>query len=364
MLKKIIISTVIIPVCCLIVLLCGKSSVGPPASYHDWETATPESEGMNSVLLDDLTNRIQMGSYGMISSLLIVRNNKIVYEEYFNGMENSDLHNIYSVTKSVTSALIGIALREGKINSVYEQVYPFFPEYTVYDNWSINKDSITIEHLLQMRSGFFWEEIRIPYGDPQNSFTQMYSSSDLVKFTLDRPLEDRPGSTFVYNTGGSMVLGGILRNVYGYSVEELAQRVLFTPLGIDRYDWVQRHNGFIPTGTGLKLIPRDMAKFGQLYLQHGIWDGDTLIPPEWIERSNEPYTYFSDSSGYGYHWWLEDVIIDGQKQLIPEAMGWGNQHIFVIDDLNMVVVSTGENGNNFTYFIYDILNQYIIPSII
>ena len=342
---------------------CSKSPTEPDSNFTGWEVVPPQSQSMNPVILDALTDKIESGQMGLISSLLIVRNKKIVYEEYFRDMTDVTLHNIYSVTKSFTSAMIGIALREGKINSIADKIYGLFPEYDTFQNMTPYKDSITIEHLLQMRAGYRWDEISIPYGMPENSFTQMYASDDVVKFVLDRPLSDIPGSTFVYNTGASMLLGGIIRNSYEYDVQEFANRVLFVPLGITRHQWVQIHNGFIPTGTGLKLTPRDMAKFGLLYLQNGIWNGDTLVPTEWIQQSHQPYSRFTSGNGYGYHWWLRELHIKGSTYLVPEAMGYGNQYIFVIHPLNMVVVSTAENYENFTGFIEEILNNYIIPSV-
>ncbi len=325
---------------------------------HQWPIASAESQGLDPDILDTLTTRLGEGRFGRISSLLIVRHGYLVYEEYFRGYDRDRLHPVYSVTKSVTSALIGIALQEGRIASTDTRLLDFFPEYPTLANMSEAKRQITLRHVLQMQAGFVWDEWSTPYGTPNNPTTRLVQSSDWVKFVLDLPMAGVPGATFTYNSGCTMLLSGVLRNRTGMNARSYARRVLFDRLGISRYTWETGPNDITNTGWGLSLRPRDMAKFGYLYLKDGVWRNRQVVSRDWIDRSTQPHVRFTDGGGYGFQWWLFD---SGSERLAPYAAGWGGQYIFVIPERDMVAVSTAEEYDGRSQ-IGDVLFDYIFAA--
>jgi CubicO group peptidase (beta-lactamase class C family) len=193
-----------------------------------------------------------------------------------------------------------------------------------------------------MKAGFVWDEWSTPYGTPGNPTTQLARSSDWVKFVLDLPMAGVPGVTFTYNSGCTVLLSGVLRNATGMNARSYAARVLFDPLGISAYAWETGPNGITNTGWGLSLRPRDMAKFGYLYLRDGAWKERQVVSRDWIGQSTAPHIRFSNGGGYGFQWWLLALGDSGSEPLAPYAAGWGGQYIFVIPARDMVVVSTAE----------------------
>lgn len=340
---------------------CGDKPT-TPQEFTDWTSATPESQGLNPYILDTLTTRLQAGELGKVSSLLIVRGGKLVYEEYFRGFGADDLHVVHSVTKSIAATLVGMAVDEGKITSVQTKLFDYFPSYTNLANPSADKDSITLAHVLQMRAGFEWDEQSTPYGTAENPVTRLYQSADMFKFVLDLPMADPPGTKFVYNTGSSMLLSGVIAHAVGRDVESYAKDKLFTPLNITEYTWITGPNNVHPTGDGLSLRPRDMAKIGYLYLQDGVWSGRRLLSGAWIAASTQPYTQFTDGTGYGYQWWLLSMEFGPLTIFSPFAAGWGDQYIIIVPILNMVVVSTAEHFADEQSFIDEIVFDYILES--
>ncbi len=323
---------------------------------------SPGSGALDKVYLNDLTARLSAGEFGLVSSLLIVHNDSLEYEEYFLEMRRGRAHRIYSVTKSVTSALIGIALDEGLIPDLDMALLDFFPEYASVNNMDPRKGRITLRHVLQMRAGFEWDEWSVPYTSSSNPVSHLSGSSDWMKFMLDLPMAHEPGSFFRYNSGCTMLLSGILRNVTGMTAEEYARVKLLDPLGIESYRWEYGPDNITNTGWGLHLTPRDMLRFGQLYLHQGKWEGENIVSEAWIEESTERYTVFSSDGGYGYQWWVMNTSLDGDRGLVPYADGWGNQYIFVIPQLDMVVVATGEHFAGQQSYIRTILEDYIFEA--
>jgi CubicO group peptidase (beta-lactamase class C family) len=342
----------------LLILGCADS---PTTSAPDdgWQVSRPAEQGLDSALLATLTGRINNGDYGEIHSLLIVRHDYLVYEKYFDGYSSEALHPMYSVTKSVTSALIGIALDQGKLDGVDELLLPLFPEYFEVQNLDSNKEAVTLEDVLTMRAGFQWSE--------SYSVSQMARSTDWIKYMLDLPVLGVPGTTFQYNSGCTILLSGIIRNASHLQAAEFADRHLFGPLGITRKTWEAGPLNLTNTAGGLSLRPRDMAKIGLLYLHEGRWQGREIISRDWIEESTswllKPYR----NTGYGYQWWstpLESGSVSPEDDdLIKYASGAGDQFIIFIPALDLVVTATAGNGDG----PYDqplvFLRQYIIPAV-
>jgi CubicO group peptidase (beta-lactamase class C family) len=333
-----------------------------PAAY--WPNGSGASQGVDENYLSKLTFDAATGRFGNIHSLLIVRNGFIIYENYFAGYKANSLHSVYSVTKSFASALIGLALADEKITNLDTTLLSCFAEYTEIQNMSEYKENILLRHCLQMRAGFVWDEFSTNYNSSYNPLNHLINSPDAYKFVLDLPMAAAPGSVYVYNSGVSNLLGGIIEKATGQTPEQYCLERLFSPMGIERYGWVDLPGSSTPTGFGLSLTTRDMAKFGWLYLHDGIWEDARVLSEAWIDSSVQQYTVFDDNSGgYGYQWWILNIAIDGNPTHIPYAVGWGGQYIAFIKPLNMVIAATAGNYYNDNYYLRTLMCDYIIPAI-
>jgi CubicO group peptidase (beta-lactamase class C family) len=320
----------------------------------DWRTSPPELQGMSSVVLQQLHAFIR--SHGLpLDSYLVVRHGYIVYEDYPSAFTADNSHILHSVSKSFTSALIGIAIDEGYIPNVDEPVVNFFSDRTIA-NLDDRKQRMTVRHLLNMRAGLEWDEWSHPYTDPQNDLHQMIFSADCIQFMLDRPMAAEPGTTWVYNTGASHLLAGIIQETTGQIPLAFAFDHLFGPLGITHAFWTRDRNGLNFGGSELHLRPRDMAKFGLLYLNEGEWDGDQIIPPEWVVQSQRSATQPWSGTGYGYQWW---------KQLSMgtfEARGLHSQWIIVHPEYDLVVVQTASDFDG-EINVFGLVQDYVFRAI-
>ena len=314
---------------------------------NGWRESTPTASGMDSLTLEDLTAQIQQSMYGDVHSLLIFRHGYVTFERYFRGYTKKSLHPVYSVTKSITSALVGIALNSGLIVTIDTSMLSFFPEYPSPARMDSNKRLITLRHVLTMTAGFQWDELTLPYGDPGNSAIMMARSSDWIKYVLDLPMAERPGTKFRYNSGCSVLLGGTLRNQAAMQAEQYARMYLFTPIGVTQYQWSLGANGLTNTGWGLSLKPRDMAKFGYLFLKRGRWENTQVVSASWVDSSTAFHVSRSTSFSYGYQWWMMQLDSIPNHAPTPNdayfALGWGEQYIFVVPMFDLIVVTTGGN---------------------
>ena len=299
----------------------------------DWPVATPESQGMSSGDLAGLVESI-LKQGDPIHQLLVIRNGRIVLETAFQPFQKNAPHQLYSCTKSVMSTLIGIAVGRGKIGGVDRRVLSFFPERKIAHR-DARKEAMTLEHLLTMTAGFDWGEWGIPYGNPANMSSKSFRSPDRVQFILDTPISVDPGLQFNYNSGASHLLAAILEKETGQSPLAFAREQLFQPLGISDVSWQADAQGIQLGDAGLALRLRDLARIGYLFLHGGSWQGRQIVPADWVRvavtshvRAGEDQAY-----GYGYQWWTEP----GGRFL---AKGKGGQMLWVLPDLQMIVVAT------------------------
>jgi CubicO group peptidase (beta-lactamase class C family) len=331
-----------------------------PSAGNEFAASSLTTEGMDSSLIIDMTNRIISEEFKRIDGLLILKNNKLVYEEYFHGYTESVPHNIYSATKSITSILTGIAIEKGLIASADEPILPLLPEYTSFANPDPRKSEITIRHLLNMSSGLDCDDWYA------NTETNMNQSSDWVKFTLDLPQVHDPGMNGLYCTGGVVTLGHIIENQSGMRLDQFAEQNLFEPLGIINYKWKTSGDGRISGGGGeLYLRPRDMAKIGLTMLNNGVWNGTQVIPENWVVQSGQNFiTLPGPYTGYGFLWWKQTFTKNGSPVNVYFASGNGGQEIFVIPSEQMVVVFTqGNQDTSIGIQDMDMINNYILPAI-
>jgi CubicO group peptidase (beta-lactamase class C family) len=317
-----------------------------------------EEEGLNGKALEWLVEDITEEKYGKVGSLVVMRNDRLVLEEYFQGYEQNDLHSLYSITKSVLSALFGIAVEQGYINSLDEKILGYFGEYEPIQNMDVWKASITIRHLLSMSAGLDWNELGVPYSDSSNIFTQWDLADDEVQFVLDRPLAAQPGTVVNYNSGLSQLLSIILTEKTGQSASDFAAENLFNHLGIDDWIWSPLNDSVSNGGFGLRLRPVDLAKFGQLYLQQGRWEGVQVVPEDWVATSTDSLGIMSIWTNYGYQWWsyggrmVEAGMLDSTG--IYFGLGYSGQYLWIIPYYNMVAAVTAANGDN------PLLNEVIL----
>ncbi|MFC1725485.1 serine hydrolase domain-containing protein, partial [candidate division KSB1 bacterium] len=261
-----------------------------PQKLNDgWEVSSLEAEGLDSEIINEVTGQILNEQYKGIYSYLIVKNGKLVHEVYFKDRSRSTLFDIMSITKSVSSTLIGIAIDKGLIKSVNESVLSLLPQYAdeIADP---KKQKIKLKHILTISTGLEWYEKHYSYSDPRNSETQMVRENDWMKFVLSRPVQYEPGTVYNYNTGSVHLLSAIIRNASSLYAGKFAEKYLFGPLGIKEYDWNKDKMGYQCTGAthgGIKIKSRDLAKFGQMILQNGKWKGNQIVSEKWVKEATK-----------------------------------------------------------------------------
>lgn len=328
----------------------------PPSSPDAIQTASPADVGMNEIIIDHLVDSIASGVYPNRHSLLIYKDDKLVLEKYFPGRDSNwgtdlgiinhndtVLHDLRSLSKSIVSACVGIAIDQGKIKSVDQGIFNFLGEYEQYKK--DGKEKLTIKHLLTMTSGLEWNE-DVPYDNPENSEVAMSESDDPIEFVLSRKLISAPGSSWTYNGGTTALLAEILTRATGKNVHEFAKENLFEPMGILRSQWTTVPGTTIPAAaSGLRLRSRDILKFGMLYQNDGKWEDRQILPKVWVEESLRSHVARPRGGGYGYQFWTFTDTIQGKAVELPTAVGNGDQRIFIDKKNDLLVVMTAGNYN-------------------
>ena len=330
---------------------------------YDWAVSTPSEQGMDADRLDDAVEEARMIDY--VYSLLVVRNGYLIVEAYFNGAERRFAGRIHSATKSFISALIGIALDHGFIQSLDQKFVEFFPEYEYLSPYFEEKSNITLRHLLSMQAGF--------PDDASDAFIeQLGRSNNWIEFAFLYPLIAEPGERWAYSSLSSHLLSAVITKATRMSTLEFARAYLFTPLDIIVPFWAQDPQGYYIGGGELCLTPRDMARFGYLYLNNGTIDDQQIIPTEWIDLTTQGYSNCPWPSGefknllYAYHWWI--ARFNGCDFFM--AQGKAGQNIIVIPDLDMVVVMTTKADmgvrESWTQSVatFDFIAEFVISAVI
>jgi CubicO group peptidase (beta-lactamase class C family) len=381
----------------LLTISCQSEPSNPyvyqsPENINDGlDVGTLDEVNIDPVLIEKAVNDINRGKYNEMHSLLIFKDDRLVLEEYFTGhkyqwdapnhhaelvtWDKDMMHVCQSVTKSITSACIGIAIDEGFIESIHQSIFDYLPEHQHLNTDGKNK--ITIEHLLTMTSGLEWMEWNAPYSSRENPIIEIWfqeaeQNKHPFTFILEGSQKDEPGTKFRYFGGNQILLGGIIENATKMNIDEFSDKYLFTPLGIDSFDWAVRFEcGIIEAAGGLKMTPRDMVKFGATYLNQGVWNKNRIVSEQWVEKSATPFAGNRNIDvpgtgkkdvGYAYSWWTYTFTGSGQAIDMYYAAGWGGQHIMVIPDLDTVVVT---NGGAYTSVvkIFALLEKYVIPAL-
>jgi CubicO group peptidase (beta-lactamase class C family) len=361
----------------LFVVLLAVSYVS--AQQTDWPAASPGSVGLDEKALAVFDSELASGKFGNIDSFTIVRHGKLVFDKryprdyakiyaaevkkqgplnphdptgpynYYSSWwhpwhQQGELHTLQSVSKTITSIVVGVARNRKDFPDLDTPVLNFFDAAKV-GSVDDRKRRMTIRHLLTMSAGIDWNE-SIPYSDPNNTGVQMEASSDWVAYTINRPMAHEPGKVYHYSSGATQLLAHVFRVATGTDIEEYAVRHLFAPLGIKQHYWKRTPSGLVDAEGGLYLRPRDVAKLWYLFLKNGMWEGKQIVSPEWVKESVAPAFDLTATGAaapgpkYGFKWWMYPYGKDNSK-LVWAGSGFGGQRPMAFPEHDMVVVYTG-----------------------
>lgn len=341
-------------------------------SNADWPKASAADSGLSEAKLRSMDAAIRSEEFKKIGSVLIARHGKLAYEGYFDG-DATTLRNTRSATKSITDALVGIAIGEGKLSGVDARVLSLLPERArKMQNPDPRKASITVEDFLTMSSPLECDD----WNDAsRGNEERMYLVEDWAQFIFDLPIRGRMhggeqveappyGRYFSYCTGGVFALSEVLEKATGMRTDRYAQQKLFSPLGITNVQWAYSPMNVPMTGGGLLLTSRDLLKIGQLYLDGGHWQGARILNESWVRTSTQPHARIDESTEYGYLWWLKSFKYGEISYPAFFMTGNGGNKVVAIPKLDMVVVMTSTNYN--TRGMHEqtekILTDYILAS--
>jgi CubicO group peptidase (beta-lactamase class C family) len=348
-------------------------SSAPESKDDGWSTTSPESAGISAKPLRDMETAVRAGDFKKIGSVLIARHGKLAYETYFEGDANS-LRDTRSATKSITDALIGIAIAEKKLSGVDARVLQLLPERArKLQSPDPRKNKITVEDFLTMSSQLECDD----WNDAsRGNEERMYVVEDWAQFILDLPIRGRMhlgekidpppyGRYFSYCTGGVFTLSEVIQKATGIRTDFYAQQNLFAPLGIIDVQWVYSPLDIPQTGGGLRLHSRDLLKIVQLYLNGGTWQSRKIVAESWVHSSTQPHARIDDDTEYGYLWWLKSFKSAGRSYPAFFMSGNGGNKVVAFPGLDMAVVITSTNYN--THGMHEqtekLLTDYILPAI-
>ena len=379
---------------CLLNITCSSNYVNachddPPDNLKDdLKVGTLDEAGIDPDPVLEAARRIGSGKYGEVHSMLIYREEMLVFERYFQGHDyqweaprhygewvNWDgqmLHHAHSVSKSITSLCVGIAVDKGFIRDIHQSIFEYLPDYQ-YLKTNENQN-ITIENLLTGTSGLLWAEWSAPLSSMENDQIAMwFHEQGPVDFVLGRPMIAEPGTHFIYSGGNIELLGVIVENASGMPFETFSEKYLFEPMGMDQAEWDLIYpTGEVEAAGGLRITPREMVKIGAMMLNNGVWNGKQIIPSDWIEKCKYPFPACRDihipgedlfDMGYSYAWWTKQIDYKGQVIHWYSANGWGGQQIIVLPELNTVLVFTGANYTRKVKE-YKIFERYLLPALV
>ena len=317
--------------------------VAPRAKSDGIAVANAATLGVDTNRMRELVRPFLEKKRGTTTSLLVMKDGRLIIEEYFAGWKADRRHTVQSISKSITSLLVGYGLGQHYIASIDDPIAKYLPNYRHL--LTGGKEKITIRHLLTMTAGLDWDEGTLPYSDSLNMRVQHLNSADGTAFTLSRPLIAQPGETWNYNGGGVTILTEILENASGLSSRQLVERAFAGFLDRGEIEPTFEKDGRMNSSGGFQVTPRGMAKIGQMLLQHGEWNGKQVFDRDWIKESTDAVVG-RGRSGYNYLWWRQAFRLEGRLVEAMAANGYGGQRIWAFPDLNLVIVVTAANYEN------------------
>lgn len=313
----------------IVVLIAGSLGLVSAKAQTFTGNAAAQKASTGRTTLDTLRTQAA-GLAPPLNSFLVSYKGKLLVEEYYNGLGSGEVVNLKSASKSILSALVGIAFAEGHLDSLQQRLVDLFPSY-IDAAPDPRKQMVTLQHLLSMRACLETTSF--------HNYGKWVASSDWVRAAIQQPMVCRPGSSMVYSTGNSHIMSAVLTEAAGMSTKRFARQYLFEPLGINRVVWDRSPEGYYFGGNNLALSPRDLLKVGQLYLQRGEYQGKRVLPAGWIYRSWGRYAHSSYSHhDHGYFWWIDEYA----GHTVYFAWGYGGQYLFVVPSLDVVVVCTSD----------------------
>lgn len=317
-----------------------------PKKLNDgWEVASLKDMGADVSAIEEVSGLIRdIDSYENVLSIAIVKDGKLVHEEYSPYCQRNTLHWMASITKTVTSTLIGIAIDKGFIESVDAKLYELLPQFAAQFEDS-QKKKIALKHIMTMTSGLLWNE-QVSYNDPENSEWQMVESEDWMSYVASKPMRSEPGTIFYYNTGGIHLLSAVIKSVSGLYAHQFAEKYLLHPMGIYAYQWNKDPMGYPCTGGtdgGIGLRTRDIAKFGWLFLKDGTWKGKQIVSKKWVIGA--PTTHVTTKGrgrSYAFNWMTGSRIIHGKRFGYIASFGYGGQTLYIVPEYDLIIVFTCE----------------------
>jgi CubicO group peptidase (beta-lactamase class C family) len=338
--------------------------LSPPVRDDGWEVAAAPEHAR--VALMELAKDLHNDVLPNIHAVLVEHDGKLIYEQYLNGpdeqwgrplgeiaYDSGKVHDLRSISKSVTSLLLGIALKGNFEDALKRPVLEFFPD------WANDTDpkmrAVTLEHALTMTAGLEWNEMDVPYSRSNNDEIQIYYNANPFAYVLSRPMREAPGERWYYNGGLTMLIAGAVAKITGEPFTKFAHRVLFDPLGIRKAPWMgpgRWPEGMPSAASGLRLTVRDLARIGSLMLHEGRWQDKQIVPADWISLSSRRLREDLGSwggegvYGYGFQWWHGRFpSTKGEIETIT-GVGYGGQRLFVIPkDRLVVTVFAGNYGS-------------------
>ena len=356
----------------------GESKVcGAPVALNDgWAVAAQADVGLDATKLCELDSFIGQWPQGNIHAVVVVRNGKLVMERYFSGQDErwgeklghvtygpEAKHDLRSISKSVTSLLVGIALSEGKFPALDSSVFDAFPDYA--DLRTPEKARITFRDLLTMSSGLEWDENR-PWTDPRNNERGMIMATDPFRYILSQPVTFAPGMFYAYSGGDTSLLGETLVRSTSRPLLDYARDKLFQPIDAPDFEWLDAGVSHKLGAFGsLRMRPRDASKLGRLLLTDGQWNGKQIVPPGWAAESIKPRINAQGTFFYGYQWWLGRSLRNGGEITWAAGFGLGGQRLFVVPALDLVVmINAGHYSGPLQYLIPSgIFTDVVLPAV-
>jgi CubicO group peptidase (beta-lactamase class C family) len=355
-------------------ILMGDSIGAGSVVTLDWRSVPPAEAGFADNLEALLDKAVAEQRIWNIHGLIVVRNGRLALERYFDGEDDargeplgvvsfkpSTLHDLRSVSKSVVGLLYGIALAAGKVPRPEQPLAQSFPEYA--DLFADpGRSRWTVHHVLSMTMGTDWDELSIPYTNPANSEIAVDRAPDRYRYILERPIVMEPGKRWTYCGGATALLGRIIAKGTGTSLHDYAREVLFDPLDMGPTDWFSGRDGDLIAASGIRMLPRDLARIGQLMLRGGVWDDRVVVPAEWIARCTSTVVPIDEVREYGYQWYLGRIGFEtptaplwnrSRLERYWSAAGNGGQRLIVLPGLDLVVVTLFGN--------YDRQDQAVPP---
>jgi len=329
-----------------------------------WRTASLSDTGIDQEIIERLVVGILSREFENIHSVLLVKDGDLVLEEYFYGYQREQLHELHSVSKSVTSVLVGIAVDKGMIPDIERPVYAYFPDYKG-TAWIDGEYDVNIKHLLTMSAAVSWDERSRSLDDSRNSIIAMLQSDDWIRYVLERKRAETPGQSYNYSGGLTVLLGEILHRASGLYADEFAEKHLFGPLDISRYHWGQHRDGTVNTQGGLSLTPRDLAKIGYMMLKGGLWNGRRIVSEKWVADSTRAHIATEPGGwGYGYQWFRIEADVCGRIIEAFAAIGRGGQYIVAAPAQDQLAVFTSQPYSNSQRLLLPLtlLKDFVLPA--